>query len=235
MLHARLQRSVDHDAVVALCVGDAGRRRHGGRRVLREVRIEDLVATNLGVAGVPDLDARAVHADDAIELHERVGDVADVDRDVVVAELEPLDGSPARADRDGGERVAAEPGVVGEARRRAADEHRAEGVRGLQPDRLRQRHRCAAVDAVRELDGVAGLGSHTFTAVAIRASGTAVEGLEFRYYDIAIDVGTDTLVQFNRIVALLQRGRPGLGHPQHRGSLQRDPRSVPRAGHTGHQ
>jgi hypothetical protein len=48
-----------------------------------------------------------------------------------------------------------------------------------------------------------GLGSHTTTAVAIRASGTAVEGLEFRYYDTAVDVSdvADTLVQFNRTVS----------------------------------
>ena len=54
----------------------------------------------------------------------------------------------------------------------------------------------------------AGLGSHTFTAVAIRASGAAVEGLEFRYYDIAIDVSdvADTLVQFNRIVSVYSAG-----------------------------
>ncbi len=53
-----------------------------------------------------------------------------------------------------------------------------------------------------------GLGSHTFTAVAIRASGTAVEGLEFRYYDIAIDVSdvADTLVQFNRVVSMYSAG-----------------------------
>jgi hypothetical protein len=53
-----------------------------------------------------------------------------------------------------------------------------------------------------------GLGAHTFTAVAIRASGTAVEGLEFRYYDIAIDVSdvADTLVQFNRVVSVYSAG-----------------------------
>jgi hypothetical protein len=53
-----------------------------------------------------------------------------------------------------------------------------------------------------------GLGTHTATAVAVRASGTAVEGLEFRYYDTAIDVSdvADTLVQFNRVVSVYGAG-----------------------------
>jgi hypothetical protein len=53
-----------------------------------------------------------------------------------------------------------------------------------------------------------GLGTHTATAVAIRASGTAVEGLEFRYYDTAIDVSdvADTLVQLNRVVSVYSAG-----------------------------
>jgi len=53
-----------------------------------------------------------------------------------------------------------------------------------------------------------GLGSHATTAVAIRASGTAVEGLEFRYYDIAIDVSdvADTLVQGNRVLSVYSAG-----------------------------
>jgi hypothetical protein len=53
-----------------------------------------------------------------------------------------------------------------------------------------------------------GLGPHTSTAVAIRASGTAVEGIEFRYYDTAVDLSgvADTLVQFNRIVSVYSAG-----------------------------
>jgi hypothetical protein len=53
-----------------------------------------------------------------------------------------------------------------------------------------------------------GLGSHAVTAIAVRASGTAVEGIEFRYYDIAIDVSdvADTLVQFNRVVSVYSAG-----------------------------
>jgi hypothetical protein len=53
-----------------------------------------------------------------------------------------------------------------------------------------------------------GLGAHTSTAVAIRASGTAVEGIEFRYYVTAIDLSSvaDTLVQFNRVVSVYSAG-----------------------------
>ena len=53
-----------------------------------------------------------------------------------------------------------------------------------------------------------GLGSHAATAVAVRASGAAIEGIEFRYYDIAIDVSdvADTLVQFNRVVSVYSTG-----------------------------
>ena len=54
----------------------------------------------------------------------------------------------------------------------------------------------------------AGLGTHTSIAVAIRASGTAIEGIEFRYYDIAVDLDgvADTLVQFNRVVSVYSSG-----------------------------
>jgi hypothetical protein len=53
-----------------------------------------------------------------------------------------------------------------------------------------------------------GVGAHTGIAVSVRASGTAVEGIEFRYYAIAIDVSdvADTLVQFNRVVSMYSAG-----------------------------
>jgi hypothetical protein len=77
--------------------------------------------------------------------------------------------------------------------------------------RLKAAHRFGAVfvggPTPRYANDV-GLGSHTATAVAIRASGTAVEGLEFRYYDTAVDLDgvADTLVQGNRIVSVYSAG-----------------------------
>jgi hypothetical protein len=53
-----------------------------------------------------------------------------------------------------------------------------------------------------------GVGAHTGIAVSVRASGAAIEGIEFRYYAIAIDISdvADTLVQFNRVVSMYSAG-----------------------------
>jgi hypothetical protein len=53
-----------------------------------------------------------------------------------------------------------------------------------------------------------GVGAHVGTAVAVRASGAAVEGIEFRYYGVAVDLArvADTLVQGNRIVSAHDAG-----------------------------
>jgi hypothetical protein len=53
-----------------------------------------------------------------------------------------------------------------------------------------------------------GLGSHSPVAVKVRASGTAIEGIEFRYYDIAIDLDgvAGTIIQFNRVVSVYSAG-----------------------------
>jgi hypothetical protein len=49
-----------------------------------------------------------------------------------------------------------------------------------------------------------GLGSHVGTAVAVRASGAMVEGIEFRYYDVGIDLSdvANVVVQGNRLVSM---------------------------------
>jgi hypothetical protein len=77
--------------------------------------------------------------------------------------------------------------------------------------RLKAAHRFGAVfvgGPVPRYAGDTGLGSHVATAVAIRASGTAVEGIEFRYYDTGVDLSgvADTLVQGNRIVSVYSAG-----------------------------
>jgi hypothetical protein len=53
-----------------------------------------------------------------------------------------------------------------------------------------------------------GLGPHTSIAIKVRASGVAIEGIEFRYYDIAVDTSdvADTLVQFNRVLSVYSSG-----------------------------
>jgi hypothetical protein len=53
-----------------------------------------------------------------------------------------------------------------------------------------------------------GLGGHTGTAVSVRASGAAVEGLELRYYDIGIDLDgvANVAIQGNRIVSMYDAG-----------------------------
>jgi hypothetical protein len=49
-----------------------------------------------------------------------------------------------------------------------------------------------------------GLGSHVGTAVAVRASGAMVEGIEFRYYDVGVDLSdvANAVVQGNRLVSM---------------------------------
>jgi hypothetical protein len=52
------------------------------------------------------------------------------------------------------------------------------------------------------------LGSHVGTAVAVRASGAMVEGIEFRYYDVGIDLSdvANVTVQGNRLVSMYDDG-----------------------------
>jgi len=52
------------------------------------------------------------------------------------------------------------------------------------------------------------LGGHTGTAVSVRASGAAVEGLELRYYDVGIDLDgvANVAIQGNRIVSMYDAG-----------------------------
>lgn len=75
-----------------------------------------------------------------------------------------------------------------------------------QPIRLKAAHPLKAVfvgGPTPRFANDTGLGAHVTTAVAIRASGAAVEGIDFRYYDFAIDVAraANTLIQGNRIVS----------------------------------
>jgi hypothetical protein len=53
-----------------------------------------------------------------------------------------------------------------------------------------------------------GLGGHMGTAVAVRASGAVVEGLELRYYDVGIDLDSvaNATVQGNRVVSMYDAG-----------------------------
>jgi hypothetical protein len=53
-----------------------------------------------------------------------------------------------------------------------------------------------------------GLGGHVGTAVSVRASGAAVEGLELRYYSVGIDVDSvaNVTVQGNRVVSMYDAG-----------------------------
>jgi hypothetical protein len=79
------------------------------------------------------------------------------------------------------------------------------------PIRLKAAHRFGAVFVGGPTPRYAndtGLGAHTSTAIAVRASGAAIEGIEFRYYDTAIDLSgvADTLVQFNRVVSVYSAG-----------------------------
>jgi hypothetical protein len=79
------------------------------------------------------------------------------------------------------------------------------------PIRLAAAHRYGAVfvgGPTPRFANDVGLGGHVTTAVAVRASGVAIEGIEFRYYEAAVDVSdvADTLVQFNRIVSTYHAG-----------------------------
>jgi hypothetical protein len=53
-----------------------------------------------------------------------------------------------------------------------------------------------------------GLGGHAGTAVSVRASGAAVEGLELRYYNVGIDLDSvaNATVQGNRVVSMYDAG-----------------------------
>jgi hypothetical protein len=53
-----------------------------------------------------------------------------------------------------------------------------------------------------------GLGGHTGTAVAVRASGAMVEGLELRYYDVGIDLDgvANVTIQGNRVLSMYEAG-----------------------------
>jgi hypothetical protein len=53
-----------------------------------------------------------------------------------------------------------------------------------------------------------GLGSHVSTAIAVRASGAMVEGIELRYYDVGIDLSrvANVTVQGNRLVSMYADG-----------------------------
>jgi hypothetical protein len=53
-----------------------------------------------------------------------------------------------------------------------------------------------------------GLGAHVGTAVEVRSDGAMVEGIEFRYYDVGIDLSdvADVTVQGNRLVSMYDDG-----------------------------
>jgi hypothetical protein len=53
-----------------------------------------------------------------------------------------------------------------------------------------------------------GLGSHAATAVAVRASDAMVEGIEFRYYDVGVDLSgvANVAVQGNRVLSAYAAG-----------------------------
>jgi hypothetical protein len=77
--------------------------------------------------------------------------------------------------------------------------------------RLKAAHRFGAVfigGPIPRFANDTGLGSHAVTAISVRSSGVAIEGIEFRYYDIAIDVSdvADPIVQLNRVVSVYSAG-----------------------------
>jgi hypothetical protein len=93
----------------------------------------------------------------------------------------------------------------------------ADGVYGgasvtlTKPVRLRAAHQFGAVFVGGPTPRYAndtGLGGHAGTAVSVRASGAAVEGLELRYYDVGIDLDgvADVAVQGNRVVSMYDAG-----------------------------
>jgi hypothetical protein len=77
--------------------------------------------------------------------------------------------------------------------------------------RLRAAHQFGAVFVAGPTPRYAndtGLGGHAGTAVSVRASGAAVEGLELRYYDVGIDLDSvaNATVQGNRVVSMYDAG-----------------------------
>jgi hypothetical protein len=79
------------------------------------------------------------------------------------------------------------------------------------PVRLRAAHQFGAVfvgGPTPRFANDTGLGSHTGTAIAVRASGAMVEGLELRYYDVGIDLDgvANVTVQGNRVVSMYDAG-----------------------------
>jgi hypothetical protein len=79
------------------------------------------------------------------------------------------------------------------------------------PVRLRAAHQFGAVFVGGPTPRYAndtGLGGHTSTAIAVRASGAMVEGLELRYYDVGIDLDgvANVTVQANRVVSMYDAG-----------------------------
>jgi hypothetical protein len=77
--------------------------------------------------------------------------------------------------------------------------------------RLRAAHQFGAVlvggPTPRYANDTSG-GSHTGTAISVRASGAVVEGLELRYYDVGIDLDgvANVAVQGNRLVSMYDAG-----------------------------
>jgi len=93
----------------------------------------------------------------------------------------------------------------------------ADGVYGgasvtlTKPVRLRAAHQFGAVfvgGPTPRFANDTGLGGHTATAVAVRASGAMVEGLDLRYYDVGIDLDgvADVTVQGNRVLSTYDAG-----------------------------
>jgi Right handed beta helix region len=79
------------------------------------------------------------------------------------------------------------------------------------PVRLRAAHQFGAVfvgGPTPRFANDTGLGGHTGTAIAVRASGAMVEGLELRYYDVGIDLDgvADVTVQGNRVLSTYDAG-----------------------------
>jgi Right handed beta helix region len=79
------------------------------------------------------------------------------------------------------------------------------------PVRLRAAHQFGAVFVGGPTPRYAndtGLGGHAGTAVSVRASGAAVEGLELRYYSVGIDLDSvaNVTVQGNRVVSMYDAG-----------------------------
>jgi hypothetical protein len=77
--------------------------------------------------------------------------------------------------------------------------------------RLRAQHQFGAVlvgGATPRYANDTGVGSHVSTAVAVRASGAMVEGLEIRYYDVGIDLSrvANVIVQGNRVASMYSAG-----------------------------